>query len=309
MGEGAALFTAIIWAIGIFPFTEASNRMGAFTVNNFRLLLAALLLSLMLWLGFGIGISEMFSLPNKQQWFWLGLSGLIGLTIGDYFSFSSFSLLGPRLSSIFATLAPGVVLITEVFMGNEQLSTIGSAGMLITLSGILISLLKKEEKNTDKKSPKGILYAALAAVCQGLGIVCSKEAMHTATSLEPAHSAWMRMVTSCTMAYLLVLFTGRIKNEISPVVENKNRGLKYVLWGTLCGPVIGMTSCMYALGHIDASVAQTLFSLVPVFVVLISRIYYGHRINAQQLTGSLLATAGVFILIWRTSISHTLGLI
>ena len=304
MGESAALFTAIIWAVGIFPFTQASNRMGAFTVNNFRLLLAALILSLMLILFWGLSPYHLFSLPSKKHWLWLGLSGLIGLTIGDYFSFSSFSMLGPRLSSIFATLAPAVVLVTEIAIGNESFSAVGMGGMLLTIAGIMISLGKKKGVPREQQSAKGILYAALAAVCQGLGIVCSKEAMGGEVSLEPAHAAWIRMVVSCGLAYLLVVFTGRIRSEIQPIRENRNQGLKYVLGGTLCGPVLGMTTCMYALAHIDASVAQTLFSLVPVFVIVISRIFFGQRISAGQLAGSLVATAGVFVLIWRDALTQ-----
>ena len=161
MGEGAALFTAIIWAIGIFPFTEASNRMGAFTVNNFRLLLAALLLSLMLWLGFGIGISEMFSLPNKQQWFWLGLSGLIGLTIGDYFSFSSFSLLGPRLSIIFATLAPGLGTIAR----NPDAASLGTAEKGYLHCG------PAGAGHFVKMVHNGIEYGLMAAYAEGLNVL------------------------------------------------------------------------------------------------------------------------------------------
>ena len=37
MGELAAVITSLVWAIGIFPFTQATQRMGALPVNNFRL--------------------------------------------------------------------------------------------------------------------------------------------------------------------------------------------------------------------------------------------------------------------------------
>ncbi|MGL4596613.1 MAG: EamA family transporter, partial [Bacteroidia bacterium] len=97
-GELAAILTTLVWSIGIFPFTEASKRLGSNPLNHFRLVVAIILLWLLLAAYYGLGFSDLFLRPDLKQWLWLGLSGIMGLTIGDYFAFRSMELLGARLS-------------------------------------------------------------------------------------------------------------------------------------------------------------------------------------------------------------------
>jgi drug/metabolite transporter (DMT)-like permease len=308
MGELAAVITSLVWAIGIFPFTQATQRMGALPVNNFRLALAMILLSLGLFAFYGLSIFEQFTIPTTSAWLWLGVSGVIGLAIGDYFGFSSFAILGPRLSSIFSTISPGVALILGLSIGNDSLNSVGFIGMLLTICGVLLVLFFRKSKNpTTNKSPewkKGLLFAFLSAVCQGVGIVLSKMGLEGAEvdKLNPLHAAWIRMVAATVAAYVLATAQGRLKEITMPVIENKNKGIYFLLAGTMCGPVIGMSTSMVALSMISASVAQTIFSLVPVFVLLIAILYYKEKINMASFLGSLIAIIGVVVLIWRNDI-------
>lgn len=309
MGEIAAIATALIWAIGIFPFTEATKRLGALPVNNFRLILAVIILSVGLYLFYGMGIDEQFNSPAKQTWYYMIASGIIGLAIGDYFSFVSFATLGPRLASIFATTAPAFALILGLALKKDTVNIIGILGMTVTIGGVLMVFLNKsdnaiERKNTDFK--KGILYAVLGAACQGIGIVFSKAGIeaNTANSILPVHAAWIRMVGASLGAYTFIIFRNQLIKTTKVVIQNKNNGLKYLLFGTICGPVVGMSTSMITISYVSASIAQTFFSLVPVFVLLISFLFYKQKITFTALLGCIIATAGVFILIWRDELQQ-----
>jgi drug/metabolite transporter (DMT)-like permease len=48
--------------------------------------------------------------------------------------------------------------------------------------------------------------------------------------------------------------------------------------------------------------AQTIFSLVPVFVLPIAYWIYKEKITIKSLLGALIATLGVIILVWREEI-------
>lgn len=308
MGEISAIITAVIWAIGIFPFTQASIRMGSLPVNNFRLLLAMIILSIALYLFYGIGIVQQFTIPSINSWMWLGISGVVGLAIGDYFSFASFAILGPRLASIFSTISPGVALTFGFFLGNDSLNFIGFVGMVFTVAGVLLVLLfrggNQLENSNKAELKKGLLFAFLSALCQGIGIVFSKMGLQhiNSTQLNPLHAAWIRMVAATAGAYLLATFQGRLREITLPILKNQNKGIGYLIFGTMCGPVIGMSTSMVALSMISASIAQTIFSLVPVFVLLISVFYFKEKLNFISIFGSLVAIFGVVILIWRQSI-------
>ena len=47
-GEFIAVLTTICWSIGIFPFTEASKRFGTAALNQYRLFLGWLVISILI---------------------------------------------------------------------------------------------------------------------------------------------------------------------------------------------------------------------------------------------------------------------
>ncbi|MBP9070003.1 MAG: hypothetical protein KBG47_10885, partial [Bacteroidia bacterium] len=86
-----ALVTTVCWSLGIFPFTAASKRIGAGPVNQYRLLLAWLIMSGILFFAYSISFAQQFSDPQLYHYVFLGASGIVGFTIGDYCSFRSFA--------------------------------------------------------------------------------------------------------------------------------------------------------------------------------------------------------------------------
>jgi drug/metabolite transporter (DMT)-like permease len=70
-----------------------------------------------------------------------------------------------------------------------------------------------------------------------------------------------------------------------------------LLAGTLFGPVLGITLAMQTVKHLDAPIAQTIFSLVPILAIPLARIIYKERITAEMVWPALIAFAGVVILV------------
>src|SRR3954470_10503480 len=123
-----ALLTTLSWSIGIFPFTQAARRMGSNALNHFRLPLAALLLSITAVIIDHAAFIDLFRHPVSEAWLWLSLSGIIGLTLGDYFGLSMYAILGARIGSVLATLAPPASLILAALLIDERMNVVGIAG-------------------------------------------------------------------------------------------------------------------------------------------------------------------------------------
>ncbi|MEI8137647.1 MAG: DMT family transporter [Bacteroidota bacterium] len=177
-----ALLTTVCWSIGIFPFTEASKRFGAAALNQYRLFLGWLVISILIISFYPISIIELFSKPQINHYLFLGLSGIIGFTIGDYFSFNSFKILGPKLGSLYTTIAPGAALLAGFLVLNQTMNFIGVIGICITIGGVIwLTLSKKDKKASEKagfhRNPKGILFGIIGSLCQGTGLVLSKLGM------------------------------------------------------------------------------------------------------------------------------------
>lgn len=306
-GELFALCTTLCWSFAVFPFAEASTRWGPSATNHFRLILGSLLLTTACLFVLPLSIDKLFLLPRWNDWIWFGLSGIFALSIGDFLGFSTYSILGPRIGSVFNTFTPGVVLILSYFFLNERINIVGVAGILITIIGVAGITLGKKEK--DKLSTgslritnKGILLGVCYALCQALSFIFAKKGMNADTHISPLQATWIRMLVALMAAFLSRSLFQRIKVTYAPIFGNMNKGMRYAVCGTLLGPTMGAGFAMYAISLIDISIAQTIFAVVPVLVLVWAWIIYKEQVTRQAIAGAIISVAGVILLIWRNQL-------
>jgi drug/metabolite transporter (DMT)-like permease len=237
----------------------------------------------------------------------LGLSGIIGFSIGDYCSFNSFKLLGPKLASLYTTFAPGAALLIGYIALNESVNLIGIFGILITVSGVIWLTLSKKDSNAATqvgytRDKRGIIYGIIGALCQGTGLVLSKYGMdYYDVKLPTMHAVWIRLLFAFSAAFIVSLLAGKLKSNSKPIFTNEKNNLPFLFFGTILGPVMGVTLSLLAIQKLEVAVAQTIFALLPLFVLPISLIVYKERITIQSVFACLLALSGVLLLIWRNS--------
>jgi drug/metabolite transporter (DMT)-like permease len=304
-GEVIALLTTLFWSLGIFPFTEASKRIGAGAVNQYRLLFAWLIISLILFFSNSLNLQEQFSTPQLKHYLFLGLSGVIGFTIGDYCSFKSFTILGPKLGSLYTTFAPGAALIVGYFVLNEKINLIGILGIAITLGGVIWLTLSKKDKDAAQKAgfernKQGVALGIIGALCQGTGLVLSKLGMDAYTEKLPTmHAVWIRLLFAFTMAFIVSVFTKNLFSNSRPVLRNEKNAVPFMILGTFLGPIAGVSCSLLAIQKLEVAVAQTIFALLPIVVLPVNLLVYKEKITSQSVFACLTAIVGVIILIWR----------
>jgi drug/metabolite transporter (DMT)-like permease len=305
-GLTAAFATLICWTVGTFAFTIASKRADPAAVNRVRLFFAALLLSVVVVVFFKVSFIELFTLPTLGEWIWLGLSGIIGLTLGDYFAFTAYSILGSSRTSLFSTFAPVAALLLGMIILSESINGVGILGMMISTGGIIWfiqSTQKSNDKNIDKSQVlKGITYAILGAVGQGLGLVCAKKGLNithqTGADLSAVHATWIRMGIGTLAAYSIAVFKRNVWAEFKIMTASKTI-ITPLLTGTFFGPVMGVSLSLYAASQIPVGIAQTIFSLLPITVMLAATISGRERINGPSIIAAAICMVGVFVLVWR----------
>jgi drug/metabolite transporter (DMT)-like permease len=304
-GELIALLTTLCWSLGIFPFTEAAKRIGTAPLNQYRLLLAWIIISIILFFWNDLNPIELFTTPQPYHFLFLGLSGIIGFSIGDFCSFTSFKLLGPKLGSLYTTFAPGAALLIGYIALNESINPIGIVGIFTTVSGVIWLTLSKKDSHAASKvgytrDKKGIIYGIIGALCQGTGLVLSKYGMdYYDVKLPTMHAVWIRLLFAFSAAFIVSLIAGKLVANSKPIFTNEKNNLPFVLLGTILGPVMGVTLSLFAIQKLEVAVAQTIFALLPLFVLPISLIVYKEKITIQSVFACLLALAGVMLLIWR----------
>ena len=139
-GELIAIVVAFSWTFTALFFEYAGKRIGSVQLNLIRLLFGFLMLGTLLFIVSG----HFFPIgADGKTWFWMSLSGLVGFVFGDLCLFYSYLLITSRFSQLIMTLAPPFAAVFGYFILGERTGSMGWLGMLITLTGIAISVLKR----------------------------------------------------------------------------------------------------------------------------------------------------------------------
>lgn len=300
LGGTAAIVVSILWTANSILFTVAGKRIGALSVNAIRTLIAVGLLVVT----HIIILGTILPLANQAQWFWMAVSGIVGLGIGDLALFSAFVMIGPRKSLLLMMLAPICSAIFGYIILGEALALVAIAGIAITLTGIVIVIVEKEEKSEDsaltrKQKTRGIFLGVIGGVGQGISLVFSKYGMVTvadnpAVPLDSLSATLIRMIAAAAFILIYAAVTRR-SSELVRAVKDA-RGIKLTSAGAVIGPFLGVWLSMVAVTYVEAGIAQTLMSLMPVFIIPPLWFLYRERTTWRGILGAAIAVIGVAIL-------------
>lgn len=289
-GEFAAILVAVFWTITGLAFESATIKVGTFAVNLIRLFIALFFLTILTW------ILRAHPLPtdaSMHNWIWLAVSGLIGFVIGDLFLFKSYPIVGSWFAMLVMTLAPPTAAIFGFLILGERMELKALAGMFITLTGIGLTVFgkkKKGEKFTFDKPVKGILYAFIGALGQGLGIVFSKLGMG---EYDPFSSTQIRIIAAIVVFSLVITLSGRWHN-ITKALRHR-QGMQGIAIGAFFGPFLGVSFSLLAVKHTQTGIASTIMAMVPILIIPPSIILFKHKITPREMIGAVLGVAGVVL--------------
>jgi drug/metabolite transporter (DMT)-like permease len=292
-GELAALSTALCWAFGSTFFTISGSRIGSANVNRGRLVAAGVLLCASHLILTGRLLPFDASL---DRWVWLGLSGLVGFIIGDGMLFEAFVLIGPRLSMLMMSLVPIIsALFAWIFMG-EKLKPVEILAILMTLAGIFWVIAEKNRSSQSQHGKKlilGIFMGIGGALGQAFGLILSKKGLEGGF---PALSGNVIRVTIAAIAiWLLALFSGKAR---STILSFRDKKASWALTGgAFFGPFIGVWLSLISIKYARLAIATTFMSVTPIFLIPISRIVFGEKVTIGSIIGTIIAVAGVAILL------------
>ncbi|KAA3645436.1 MAG: DMT family transporter [Chloroflexi bacterium] len=294
LGEAAALLTSVFFSIGPTFFTLAGQRVGSIIVNRGRLLMAVGMLLVVHW---GLLGSPLPFDAGGDRWFWLGLSGIIGLVIGDAFLFQAFVMVGTRLTMLIFSLSPILsAILAWVFLG-ETLRELQILAMLITLAGIAWVVLQSENGDESKESKKnywiGLLFALGGAISQALGLITAKQGLGGEFSALSAHL--MRISIAAVVMWGITILQGKARKTFQ-TFKQEPLALRETFLGAIFGPVIGVWFSLVAIQFTDVGIASTLMALPPVFLLPIGYFVFKEKITWQAAAGTIVALAGVAIL-------------
>ncbi|GAG97393.1 unnamed protein product [marine sediment metagenome] len=174
-----------------------------------------------------IFIGSLLPTASSGQWFWIGLSGIVGLGIGDFGLFAAFVIIGPRRSVLIMSLSPIFAALGAYFMLGEILSPLIITGIAITLIGVIVVILEKDENSDEKPISKklktwGVFLAFIGAMGQGFGLVLAKKGMWLDPSImmNPLSVTFVRMIMGALFIWTCVVVMRRLP-EVRKALESK----------------------------------------------------------------------------------------
>lgn len=329
-GEILSLFVALSFTVTALFAEVGSKRMGSLPFNAVRMTMSLCFLALTLWITMGVPIPRY---ANSSTWLWLLLSGLVGYVVGDYCLMKGYIIIGSRFGQLFMTLsAPTAAILGRIFIG-EHIRPFAIVGMLVTLTGIAVSILsKRDDANEDSTATKttsmvkkfrlslpmnGLFFAVMAGICQGAGLVLSKIGLDKYDSslallgLDenmipdgailpvplrvsiPFASTMIRGIMGLAgFMFALLCFSKNGVAQLHHAVGDR-KAMRSAFFSMMFGPFIGVGLSLMATQYTATGIAQTIFALTPVLIILPSVVFFHQKVTLREVIGAIISVFGV----------------
>lgn len=229
---------------------------------------------------------------GPQRWLWLGLSGIVGLVLGDAFLFQAFVWVGPRIAMLMMSLAPVIAaVIAWVFLG-EALSPLQILAVFITLGGVIGVVMERNQRQgaEDEDYLRGVLFGLGGATGQAVGLVLAKNGMEGVFS--PISGNFIRMSAALVVMWAVTLFQGQGRFSVQRVLDERQAVLS-IAGGAFIGPFLGVSLSLLSLQYTEVGVASTLMALPPIFLLPVGYFFFQERFGWGAVFGTVVALAGV----------------
>ena len=290
-GELAALATAMFWTVTALSFEFASKRVGSLAVNMIRLTLAFILLAILTLITRGMPLPLDAS---PHAWFWLSLSGLIGLVLGDYFLFKAYAVLSSRIAMLVMTTVPPMTALIGWLLLGEKMGLLHIFGMFLTVGGILLAVFSMPEsgKKIRLNYPlKGLMFALIGAAGQAGGLVLSKYGMGSYNAFAASH---IRIIAAVAGYALIIIFLRKgfvVRNALKD-----NKGMRAIGLGSFFGPFLGISFSLLAVKYTETGIAATIMAIVPILIIIPSVLIFKEKFTWLEIAGAFVSVAGVVLM-------------
>ncbi|HEY9542040.1 DMT family transporter [Prevotella sp.] len=302
IGEFISIGVALSWTITAILSEYAGKRMGSIVLNMYRMLFALAFSFVFFWIVLG---SPLPMPAGGNAYLWMMLSGVIGYVICDYCLMKCYIIIGSSYGQLFMTLAPVSAAITAWITLGQRLELKSILAMAVTLAGIGISILGRgANKRLAINLPlNGVIYALIAAVCQGIGLVVSKIGMNVYAEDMPADmmeaQPWIlpfcanffRCVAGL-IGFSLLMMVSRHVDDFKQRRHDR-RGMLAVALTTIFGPFAGVAFSLLAVQYTAAGIASTLMAMTPIFILPASHYIFHQPVTVRSVVGAVISVLGV----------------
>ena len=304
IGELFAIGVAFLWSGSAIFFDYVNRTLSALNSNLIRFFFGFFPITILLLC---ISGDFFFAHANFVSVLWIASAGFVGFVFGDYFLFASYKLIHASYTQLIMTLSPLFAALTGFLLLGERLTYNILLGMLVTLFGIALTIVRKPESAQKfglAISKRGIFFAVLSALGQGVGLVLSKKGLaeyHLSAGAACTDfyisiaATQIRIITGFVCFLLIVMLRrGGARDFVGSFRHPKPVAASCA--GAFLGLGVGVPLSLLALQYTQTAIVSTIIATVPIIILLYNRIFKKRKITVKEAVGVLLSVAGVAVL-------------
>jgi len=289
-GELFALVSALLWAVASVLLTVGAKRIHVVPLNLVRCVVSTIFFLALLPFFGGL---EAVAAITPAAWFWLLVSVVMLLAVGDTIYFMSMKLAGVSWAMPVSGIMPFCVVLLAAFFVDEPLTWSLLAGALLVVAGVV--LVSRTTDRAAVSSPqssrarrRGLLLALGASVMWAIGNVALKPAT---AGLDPVVVNSVRQPMGMLMLLGFSLVRGRWR-ELGGL-DGKSWGV--IIVASLLGTGVGSLFFVLSIQLIGSGRTAVLVSTAPLMAIPFSMLWLQERPSWWTLAGTVLMVAGVVL--------------
>ncbi|MHB8171452.1 MAG: DMT family transporter [Thermincolia bacterium] len=263
--------------LAIFVKYAYAAGLNTLTMLSVRFLIAAVIMWLIVW-----ARKENPRVGGKKI-IQLATLGVMGYGVMAGFFFSSLNLIPAAIASIILYTYPVLVTLLAAWMFKESISRTKMLSLVVSSLGLVMVV----GLAFDGLNPKGLLFAALAAVVYSFYIVYSNKLVGAVNPLLVT----AYVITSAAVALNLITL---ISNEM--VLPTNSQGWWSILGIAVFSTVIAILTFFQGMQIVGPSQASIISTLEPVITTLVAFWLLAEKVSLVQAMGGILVIIAVIII-------------
>lgn len=293
MGELAALGAAVSWTVSALLYGKALSGSKPISANIVRLTLTSAVLVLFIVVTGMLGVLS--DLPMNVAFF-AGISGIIGLGLGDTLYMVSLKMIGvARAVPVTCTYPLFNLVWVAIFTGEPVTWSVVLGAVVIVLGIWLLSL--QGEKGTFQYPRnvlrKGLVVAIATALLWSVSIALMGLAVKETPNLGDAFAINTVRVLTVAVAFAI---SAPIVDRQRGFLKMRKKTVATLVAGGIVALGLGWFLLTYSFIYTAESRAVPISSATPLFSTLAGIMLLHEKVNAESILGSIIIVAGIFII-------------
>jgi len=294
IGELAALGAALCWTVSAALYKVALSDAKPVSANISRCISTTVFFIACLGV---TGRVQYLAALGLDSLLLAGLSGVIGLCVGDTLYMLSLKLIGVSRAVPVTCTYPLFTMLFAALFFSEQIALFGLLGAVLIIAGIWLISQGKGKLTGMVKSVlfKGVFVALITATVWGVSIAFMDEAL-TLSELDVLDAAVVVNTVRLSATTFSLLAISPFFDRQFGFLKLKRRTWVILALGGIVALGLGWVLLAVSLLDIPASYAVPISSVSPLFATLFGAFLLKERVTTRIFVGSVFIVLGTSVL-------------